>query len=68
MENLNRIITSKEIESVIIIKKTPNEQKSRTRDGVNWQILLSIYRKIYTNISQNSSQKNKEEEIPKVIL
>ena len=31
IENMNRLIASNETESVIIIKKSPNKQKTRTR-------------------------------------
>ena len=53
IDNLSRLITESEIESIIIIImiKTPCKQKSRTR-GLYWGILPHIQIRTYTDHSQ----------------
>lgn len=64
-ENINRLITSNEIESVIL--KLFNQQKSRTRQFHRW-ILPNIYRKINTSPSQIIPKKCRGRNASKIFL
>ena len=63
-ENLNRLITRSEVESVIW--NTPSKQKSRTRE-LHRGILSNLKRRTYTNPSQNVPKNGRWANTPKCI-
>ena len=63
-ENLNRLITNKELESVI--KQPPNKLKSRTR-WLHWWILLNILKRFNSNPSQMLPKKRRGRNTSKLI-
>ena len=65
IDNLNRLITRSEIESVIKNTQIPCKQKSRIR-WLQWGILTNIQR-IYTDPSQTSRRLKRKEHSPNIL-